>query len=78
MAKSSKVSQQALVARLNRRLAKQGEALRRCRENTRDHVTLGDFYVIDVARNSVVSKHVDLQKLAKRLGALKAGEILAN
>jgi hypothetical protein len=31
--------------------------------------------VINVDRNAVVSKHVDLPKLAKRLGALKADEI---
>ena len=75
MAKTKKVSRTALFARVNRRLAKQDQALRRCRENTRDHVTLGDLYVINVDRNAVVSKHVDLPKLAKRLGALKADEI---
>lgn len=78
MAKSSKVSAQALFARLNRRLATQGKALRKCREKSRDHHTLGDYYVIDIARNAVVQKHVDLGKLAKSLHALHAGERLAD
>lgn len=78
MAKSSRVTRVALIARVNRRLAKQGEALRQCSENRRDHNTLGDMYVIDVARNAVVTKHVDLQRFAKKIGVLKTGEVLAD
>ena len=79
MAKSSKkVSRAALFARINRRLAKDGEALRRCPKNRKDHHTLGDVYVVDLDRNAVVSKRVDLRRYAKTLGALKAGEVLAD
>jgi hypothetical protein len=74
MAKSTTVSRTALIARVNRRLAQQGEVLRRCPENRRDYHSLGDFFVVDIARNAVILKHVDLQKLAKRLGAIKASE----
>jgi hypothetical protein len=79
MAKSSKkVSRAALIARINRRLAKDGEALRQCPENRRDYHILGDAYVIDLNRNVVISKHVDLRRYAKNLGALKPGEVLAD
>jgi hypothetical protein len=78
MAKASCVSRQALIARVNRRLAKQNESLRRCPENRRDYRTLGDFYILDISRNAVLAKHVDLQKLAKKLGSLKPGERLSD
>lgn len=78
MAKSSKVTRTALIARVNRRLAKQGESLRQCSENKRDHSRLGDVYVIDLAHNAVIAKNVDLQRFAKKLGALKPGESLAD
>lgn len=78
MAKASQVSRQALIARVNRRLAKQNESLRRCPENRRDYYTLGDFYVLNLSRNLISAKHVDLEKLAKKLGALKPGERLAD
>ena len=76
MAKASRVSRQALIARVNRRLAKQNESLRRCPENRSDYHTLGDFYVLDLSRNAVCKKHVDIQKFAKTLGALRPGERL--
>jgi len=33
---------------------------------------------LDISRNAVLAKHVDLQKLAKKLGSLKPGERLSD
>jgi hypothetical protein len=71
------VSERALFARIDRALRKEGETLRRCRPDSRSYYELGDYYVIDVSINGVVSKDVDLGRMAKSLGLLKAYERLA-
>jgi hypothetical protein len=67
------VSERALVARINRKLAHQGEKLFRSRR-VQMQVTVGDFYVVDLERNTTPGQAVDLESLAKELGALKPYE----
>jgi hypothetical protein len=74
MAKTTNVSRQAIMARLNRHLAHQGQALRQCAEGRRFHDSLGAVYVIDTARNLVITTHIDLEDFARSLGVLKRGE----
>lgn len=71
------VSKKALIARINRRLAKDDEMLRTLR-GERDRHNLGDHYVVDVTRNLVVRKYVDLVDLGREIGALRGWERLVD
>lgn len=67
------VSERALIARINRKLAHQGEKLFRSRSNE-IQVTVGDYYIVDLERNTTAGQKVGLESLAKKLGALKPYE----
>ncbi len=54
------ISQRALVARINRKLKKDHQSLRACRENSRSFHNLGNWYVVDTDMNAVVAKDCDL------------------
>lgn len=73
----NKVSERALFSRIDRALRRNGEMLRRCRSNSRDYHTVGDFYTVDIERNAVVSTHVDLEQHGRELKVLHANEQLA-
>lgn len=78
MAKASTVSRAAIIGRINRRLAKKDQVLRSCQRSWRVHKTWGDYYVAKLSHPSsipsVVAAKVNLEKLAKSVGALKPGE----
>lgn len=65
------VSQGALLQRINRRLKSLGtdEVLRKSR-GRRWWSDLGDFYIQNVNRNSIVRGHVDIEELGRELGVL--------
>jgi|ERR1035441_4700 hypothetical protein len=65
------VSQGALLQRINRRLKSLGtdEVLRKSR-GRRWWSDLGDFYIQNVNRNSIVRGHVDIEALGRELGVL--------
>jgi hypothetical protein len=69
------VSARALEQRINRKLAAQGEKLKRCRSDRWRH-DLGDYYVINVDKNIIVFKQVNLEVLGRELGALAPYERL--
>lgn len=62
------VTESAVLKRVNRALASQGEKVRKQR---------GDYNVIDVSLNAIVHEGIDLEALAKDLGVLKSWETLA-
>jgi DNA-binding response OmpR family regulator len=66
-----KVSERALLARLRRALAKEGEILKTTRP--RDYSTLGDYYIVN-DRNCVTAAGVDLESLAREMKLLKPYE----
>lgn len=70
------ITQNALMKRINRALAKEGERLTVTR-GERWRSELGDFYVLDVNMNAVVAKHCDPEKLGRELGVLRKWERLA-
>ena len=82
MAKNSKekvkLSERAVLARVNRALAKEDEIIRICREDSRWHPELGRFYSVDLSQNVIMSKHVDLEKWARELKVMKPYEILVD
>jgi len=70
------ISERAAYARLNRALAREGQALRRCREDSRSFHNLGHYYVVDLSLNCVVASHCDLEQLARETGVLKDWETI--
>jgi hypothetical protein len=70
------ITEKALVSRINRKLAHEGQAgegLRKSR-SSRARDDLGDFYVLDFSTNVVTEKDVDPERLGRKLGVLKPGE----
>ena len=69
------VSESALIRRVNRRLAHDEEQLHKAR-GQREAFDLGEFWVRDWRTNGVVMTNVDLEGLAREMGALAPGERL--
>ena len=67
------VTERALLQRINRRLAKDGEQVRKARTE-RARLELGDYYRIDVSGNVIVGKDEHLEKLGAELGLLQKYE----
>ncbi len=71
------ISERALFARVNRKLAKEFQSIRRCRADTRGYETLGDFFLVDFRDNAVLGHDIDLEGFARELGVMKPWEQLA-
>ena len=69
------ITEKALYQRINRKLHSRGEVLKRARGNV--WLTLGEYFVVDVQSNAVVSHHVDIEDHAREIGALAAWECLS-
>ena len=71
------VSERALIARINRKLAHEGEQLRKKRSPWAAWGAADwGFYAVDVNRNVITADHVDLESWGKELGALEPYERL--
>lgn len=70
-----KVTENALVLRIKRALAKEDKVLKKCRADSRWYSDFGDYYVVN-AFNALEDTHVDLEAFAKELGVLRHGESL--
>jgi hypothetical protein len=68
------VTKRALIQRINRRLKGKWQSLHVCRRNSRYWNDLGDFYVVDTYRNSIVDTCVDPETYGRSLGVLNAYE----
>jgi hypothetical protein len=68
------VSRRAVLQRINNRLAKDGEIVKKAR--ARVETTVGEYFRLDVQRNYIVETHVDIEELGKELGALHPFEAL--
>lgn len=75
----AKVSERALIGRINRKLAREPEPMRVqvCRENSRWYANLGRHYIVHCAINTVDSTDIDLEAWGRELGVLGATEALA-
>lgn len=79
MARATKVpvSERAVLARINRKLAKSGEQIRKCRADSGPHATLGDYYCVNTKGNFVVYGDAELDRIGRLLGVLRPFEELA-
>jgi hypothetical protein len=64
------VSERALIERINRKLARDGQKLKTSR-SARAECDLGRHFVIDTSRNCVVERDVRLRELGGELGVLR-------
>jgi hypothetical protein len=69
------VSEGAIIARVNRVLAKNDQVIRKARPA--HTVELGQYYGQSVQTGLILEKDVDLQVLARELGVLRATEAVA-
>ena len=72
----AKVSERALIARINRRLAKENEKLIVCEETSPSFTDLGRYYVVDLNQNIIGSSNLDLEQVGRDTKALKGYEVL--
>lgn len=71
------VSERAMQARINRKLAQEGKKLMKTQPHSRDRGELGRWYIVDEKTNAIAAHGIDaLDGLAGELGTLKAGETL--
>jgi len=70
-----KITQQELVQRINRKLAKNIEGVKKSSAG-QSHNIRGDYYIIEFDQNKITTTDVDLEKLGKELGVLKDFEEL--
>jgi len=69
------VSTRALIARINRRLAKRDEKLLTIRGKWR--LSEGSYAIINVRFNRHIASHVDLENTGRKEGVLQPYEFLA-
>jgi hypothetical protein len=62
-------TERAILARINRKLAKEGERLHICRENSTGFNELGRYYCVG-NNNFVSAKHVDPDEWEKELAVI--------
>jgi hypothetical protein len=67
------ISERALIQRINRVLKKDGRRLKATRGN-RWRSNLGDYYVVNTARNWIDWPDVNIESLGHELSCLKAWE----
>jgi hypothetical protein len=70
------ITTRALLQRINRVLAKNNRTLRATR-GAQMRSDAGDFFVLDLSRNEILTKDVDPQVLGRELGVLKEYEYLS-
>jgi ribose 5-phosphate isomerase len=71
------VTERALIQRINRAFKKENEFL--CLKTTRGdrwRSDLGNYYLVDMNRNTIEAQHVDLEKLGRELNVLAPYETL--
>jgi len=70
------VTEKALLARLNRKLKKEGRAIRKCSQNYRDYKLLGDYFEMDFLKNAHLGTHINLEDFGRKEGVLEKYEQL--
>ena len=72
-----RVPELSVSYRVRRRLKVEGKNLRSCGEGSQKFEELGRWYIVDAATNSIIETKVDLEALARKLGALRPSEAVA-
>lgn len=73
MSRKVTVTQDAIIKRINRKLAHEGERLVTLRGERGVH-DLGRHYIVDTHQNGIVATHVDIVDLAREMKVIHAIE----
>jgi hypothetical protein len=73
----TQITMEALVKRINRKLAHKREQLKKTRGADAWN-DVGDYFVLDVERNLIVVTHLNPENLGRELGVLKRTETVKN
>ena len=68
------ISERALLARINRAL--DDDVVKKCRRDSRQWYSLGDYYSVDLMTNVIIDKDIDLEAYGRELGCLTEFESL--
>jgi hypothetical protein len=66
----------ALIARINRKLNPDFEALRKAR-GLQMRLDVGDYYILDLRSNAIARHNVDPESMGREPGVLKDFEVVA-
>jgi hypothetical protein len=72
MASKIKVSERAVLARVNRKLSHDNEALRKYRGNNKP----AEYFHLDITHNSILSECVELEDFARDCKVLAPYEVI--
>ena len=70
-----RITERALLQRINRRLKQDAEQVRTARGDQAER-DVGRYYIVNMKRNSIESMHVHLEKLGRELGVMQPWEEL--
>jgi hypothetical protein len=72
----AQITERALIQRINRRLAKDGEKLKKSR-GEKVLLDLGDYFIVNFNLNQIVAHHItDIIELGRELEVLKPYEVI--
>ena len=69
------VTERALAQRINRKLAKDGQKLRKSRSGG-ELSNLGEYYIVDILKNVVTAWNVEIEVLGREINAFAEWEVL--
>lgn len=72
-----KITERALMQRINRKLKQDGEQLRTARTQQVE-TTVGHYFIVDMNRNAITTQRVDLEKMGRELGVIQPWEELGD
>ena len=70
------ITTKALIQRINRKLKKEYQALRKSR-GYREQQNLGEYYILDQYRNTIINSHVDIESLGREIKVLGDWEVMS-
>lgn len=70
-----KISERALLQRLNRKLAGEKLIVKKARGEKLVR-EVGDYFLLDLHRNRIAEKHTDLAAMGRKRGVLAAWEVV--
>ena len=70
-----KITQRELVRRINQKIAKNIEGVKKSKDGE-THNETDEYYTIEFDQNNIITTDVDIEKLGKELGVLKDFEKL--
>jgi hypothetical protein len=71
-----RITEGALLARINRKLRHELEMVKRCPPSSRYYSELGHYYKVDCQHNVITEKHVDVEALGRELSVLQPYETI--